>query len=212
MAKKNLSSSSLFFNILSVVFHPVFVPALVCSFLIYGSTSITSTVTPADKKTYLMVVSYVTILFPLLVIFLLKKLDFIDSIKLSTIKERIAPLIASISLYFWVYWVFHKQFNAPIYIQSFLLGVFIATSLLFMATIFYKISMHATAWGGVCMLSILLLFTQQTYGLYFLAATAFITSLVCIARIQLKEHNTFEIISGLLLGIISQLIAYFLSK
>jgi membrane-associated phospholipid phosphatase len=209
VAKKN-STSSLPFHFLSVIFHPVFVPTMLMAFMVFFCESIGASILPKDKTTYITVVAYVTILFPLLVVFLLWKLDFIDSMRMQGIKERIAPLIASISIYFWVFWVFHKQFNAPHFLQSMLLGVFTATSILFLINIFYKVSLHSAAWGGATMLGFLLLSTHQTNALYFLIAIVIITTLVCIARLQLKDHTKQEVIMGLIVGAFAQLISHFI--
>ena len=157
---------------ISILFHPVFVPALLFAVLIFLCPSIFFGI-PKDKQWMLLLtMSYTSVLFPLLTVFLLWRLQFIDSMTMPTAKERLGPLIASMMFYFWVYWLFHKQFQAPMLIQTLLLGVFITTVFSFMASIFFKVSLHASAWGGISMFTLLLVWNQTEHSFLLFSTTA----------------------------------------
>ena len=128
------------------------------------------------------------------------------------LKERYGPLIASMMFYFWTFWLFHKQFNAPLLLQSFLLGVFLGTVCLFMATIFYKISLHTGAWGAVVMFAILCAFHHLQSSLVFLILAILIAGIVGTSRSILQEHSKKQLYSGYIVGGFAQLIAYFICK
>lgn len=194
---------------ISILFHPVFIPTLVLSFLVFFIPNLFVGFEEKDIKWWILIVAYITITFPLLVVFLLWRLKFIDSIYMKGDKERYIPLIASMLFYFWTFWLFHKQFHAPNFVQSFLLGTFLTTVGVFISTLFFKISMHTAAIGSVLGFSLLLaLFPPHHFGLLFIAIIC--TILVSFSRLFLKAHHSFEVISGMVLGFIFQLISYFI--
>jgi hypothetical protein len=114
--------------------------------------------------------------------------------------------------YFWTFWTFHREFNAPLLIQTFLLGVFLTTVSLFMVTIFYKISLHTGAWGAVIMFALICSLQQVQFSILFLILSMVVAGLVGTARLFLKEHSGKEIYSAYIVGGISQLLAYLVCK
>jgi len=77
-----------------------------------------------------------------------------------------------------------------------------------MCTIFYKVSLHAVAMGGLMAFSILFSQTDPfTNGLY-IAVPVFIAGLVCSSRLIMGAHNRFEMISGFVIGFLAQAAAW----
>jgi len=88
-----------------------------------------------------------------------------------------------------------------------LLGVFIASIAALMANIYFKVSMHAIAMGGLfCFFMILSLQGVFSMGIY-LSIVVLIAGLVCTSRLLVSDHYPFEIYAGFLLGVLSQAIA-----
>jgi membrane-associated phospholipid phosphatase len=151
-----------------------------------------------------------TILYPLLVAFLLWRLGFTKDMYMRTNQERLGPLMASILFYFWNYYVFHKdQNNAPMLMKSFLLATFISVSLLFLTTIFTKMSMHVTAISGASCAMLLLAIQSPCISYLPFLISIFVLALVVWARLYLKEHTKAEVISGLIIGIVSQAFGWY---
>lgn len=198
-------------KIVSTLFHPVFVPTMVFAFLIYMSPTLFFGLSAKTISWWLVIVAYITITFPLLVVFLLWRLKFIESIHMQGERERYGPLIASMLFYFWVFWLFHKTLQAPILIQGFLLGVFLTTVGVFMATIFYKISMHAAAWGGVVSFALICTFQATQSALLFLITAVLIAGIVGTMRLYIKAHTSAQVYSGYLLGFAMQLLSFFVA-
>lgn len=206
MQEKN-SIPNLLAKALSIVLHPVFVPTLVFAFFVIASPSLFFGLTPKNVNMWLISIAYITITFPLLVVFLMWRLKFIETIHMNEPKERYGPLIASMLFYFWVFWLFHKQFDAHLLIQGFLLGVFFTTVLVFMASIFFKISMHSAAWGSVATFAIIYSFQGKEHFLPFLIASILIAGLVGSIRLFLQAHTLRQVIAGYIAGIIAQVLA-----
>ena len=149
-----------------------------------------------------------TIFFPLLTVALLKALGFLESIHMRVSKDRVIPLIATMTFYFWAQQVFHHLQDTPQIINILLLGSFWAVVLLFMASIFFKVSMHTTAAGGAIGIMAVLLFLSPFNMLSAFFATIIIGGIVGTARLILREHTSFEIWVGYLIGLLSQLAAW----
>jgi hypothetical protein len=195
-------------NILSYVFHPLFIPTYVAAFLIYIHPSCFAGTAPDEKARSLTLIAINTIMFPGITVLLLKGLKFIDSIFLRTQKDRIIPYIASGTYYFWAFWVLKNQAYPPLMI-GFMLGVFICTYAALLVNIYSKISMHAIGMGGMLGLFLIIMRSNTMLMTWPLAAALLIAGLVCTARLLVSNHRPSEIYSGLLLGIACQLIASF---
>jgi hypothetical protein len=77
-----------------------------------------------------------------------------------------------------------------------------------MDSIFFKVSMHTTAAGGAIGIMAVLLFLSPFNMLGAFFATIIIGGIVGTARLILREHTSFEIWVGYLIGLLSQLGAW----
>ncbi len=200
---------------ISYIFHPVFVPLYVIIFLVFVHPYLYAGFHPVLKKTAVMGAAFIAFtFFPIITVLLLKGLKFIDSIYLQTQRDRIIPLIACMIWYFWLWYIwknFGKTANAidmPEQAVKFALASFISTIVALMANIKLKISLHAIGMGVMLAFIALLAFSQDlNFGLYFSIAI-FLTGLVCTARFIVSNHTTAEVYLGLLGGIASMLVAW----
>jgi membrane-associated phospholipid phosphatase len=149
-----------------------------------------------------------TFLYSALVVVLLWKLDFAKNIYLRTQQERFVPLMASAIFYFWNFYVHHRNPASPKIYNEFLLSTFVLISVLFMLTIFYKISLHSTAISGALTFLIIAKFSNTCISWPILGVAIVVATLVMLARLQLKEHTKFEVISGAIVGALVQLACY----
>lgn len=194
-------------KIISTLLHPLFVPAIVLAYLVYFSPNVFFGYPTEIKQWWLITVSYITITFPLLTVILLWRLKFIDSIHMHGQKERYGPLIASMLFYFWVFWLFHKQFQAPLLIQTLLLGTFLTTVMVFMSSIFFKISMHSSAWGSVLSFATICAFQCVDNSIILLIISILLAGIVGSTRLYLNAHTPKQLWAGYIMGIIAMPIA-----
>ncbi len=191
------------FRFISYVGHPLFVPFFTFLALKYACPVLFANVPHKTLIMWQMQIGLNTILFPALVVFLLWRLGFAENMYLRTTKERYVPIIASNFFYFWSFYVLHKQVASPPLLNLFLLCVFISSSLLLVATIFAKISMHATAWSVTLAFFVIFALKSPCASWQLVFATIAIFALVSMARLQLKEHTFAEIVTALIIGVIS---------
>ena len=196
-------------NFLSFIFHPLFIPAYIAAFLLFVHPYAFSGFSPKLKMLRFISVGLLTAFFPAFVVLLLRRLGFIQSIYLKTQKERIIPYVASMFFFFWIFYVSRNLADSPPVFVILLLGVFISSIAALMSNIYFKVSMHAIAMGGmVCFFEILAIQGSFSMGIY-LSLAVLIAGLVCTSRLLVSDHHPFEVYAGFFLGVISQAIAAF---
>ncbi len=196
-------------RVISVAFHPLFIPVYVSAFLLY-KTSVFPGFSPSGKFVLLLRFIVMYTVFPLVTILLAKGLGFISSIYLKTQKDRIIPYIACGMYYFWMWYVLRNQDEFPRALVMFSLAVFIASSAGLLLNSYLKISMHALSVGVASTFIYLLGFLFELNIGIFISLAIFITGLVCTARLMNRDHYPSEIYTGLFVGILSQIIAYWI--
>ncbi len=195
-------------QILSYVFHPLFIPTIGAWYLIFVQPGYFTGLAPHDKNFTLLRVAINTILFPGATVLLLKALGFSKSIFLKTQRERIGPYVASNIFYFWIYLVLRSQHQIPLVLTGFIFGIFLASSIGLIVNSFFKISMHGLGMGTLSGLMLWIIFTGPAYSIFPAAMAVFVLSgLVSTSRLIVGDHEPFDIYYGLFFGIICQFIA-----
>ena len=195
-------------NILSYVFHPVFVPVYVIAFLLYVSPFLFVGASPAEKGLTLGRAFINYTFFPLVSVALLKGLNLISSIKLRDRKDRIIPFIICNIWYFWIWYVWRGLDGVPHFLVVFALSVFLASSIGLLANIYLKISMHGIALGTASAFLYLLTVDPSSDNItVYLALAILITGLVGSCRLVLSEHSPREYYFGVGVGVLAVLIA-----
>ncbi len=193
--------------ILSWIFHPIFIPVYVITFMVYLHPTYFAGFSQQAKQQTLLVVLLNMVFFPLLSIVLLKALGFIESIYLHTQRDRIIPYIACSIFYFWAYLVFKKQGIYPNVLPSFIFGVFLSCNAALMANIYQKISIHAMGVGGWLGFFLVVAFSQTMLMTWPVSMVILIAGLVCTSRLLISDHTNKELYTGFFLGVICQFIA-----
>lgn len=207
----------------SYLFHPLFIVAMMFGLLIIINPYL---FVVSDPKAHgLIAISVITmsIMFPLLSIFLMKMLGLISSLEMKKDKERVGPLIATGIFYLWLYINIKSNNLVPQAFSFFVLGSTIALFMAFFISNFSRISLHAIGVGGLLMglLFIRYNFSYETFfvnlgliGKYqihvdlLIILVILIAGLVGTSRLYLKAHTKDEIYMGYLVGCFSQIIAY----
>ncbi len=198
-------------NIISYLFHPVFVPVYVMLFLLYEHPYIFAGVSARDKILTLLQSVLMYTFFPLVTVLLLKGLGFIPSILLRTQRERIIPLLATMTWSFWIWNVWRNLPGSPREIVLFSMAAFLASIVAWLMNIYVKVSLHAIAMGVAASFFLTLAFSSSlSFGIYISIVLA-LTGLVCTARLLVSDHRPAEVYSGLLGGVVATLVAGFFS-
>lgn len=194
-----------FAHLISVLFHPLFVPFYVVAFLVYYHPSYFSGFSMYVKQKLLLTTALNTIFFPAFAILVMKGLGFVKSVFLHSREDRIGPYLSSMIFYFWAARVFFKfQPELTPVLAAFMTGVFLTTAIALIANNFYKISMHAIGCGGMVGIFIIIMNSNSMLMTWPLSIAFLITGLVCTSRLIVSDHTQKEIYMGLLVGLICQ--------
>lgn len=198
--------------LLSVIFHPIFIPVMAVAYLAFLHQGYFIGIPQKEKVMILVRVAVNTIFFPMITVLLLKGLGFIKSIFLKDKRDRIIPYVASNIFYFWMFLVFVNQPEVPKIVTSFILGIFIASSLALILNSFFKISMHAIGMGALTGLLVMIVYSGFLSGTFLpLMVALFLSGVVCSSRLVLSDHTLFDINVGFVIGVLCQVIAgYFI--
>jgi hypothetical protein len=193
----------------SYLFHPLFIASYVIYFLLFIHPLAFAGFDHRIKIFRFITVSVFTAFFPFFSVFLVWRLKLgVQSIRLHTQKERIIPYAISMIFYWWVWNVFRNLPDSPIVSVHFLLGSFLAVCSAWFCNIYFKISMHAIAMGGLAMFFFLFSMSDGfTSGIY-LSIAILIAGIVCTSRLMLSAHTYFEIYFGFFIGMLTQFIAW----
>lgn len=198
--------------IFSYLLHPVFIPLYVIWFLVYVHPFLFTGFTDM-QKTKTMIMAFVSFtFFPLVTVFLLKALKFIESIHLRTQKDRVIPFIACMIWYFWIAYVWFNfgktrdVVDMPVEAVQFAFAAFFSTILGLMVNIKMKVSLHAISAGLVLTFFIMMAIAQPLHFGSWLTVVFILTGLTCTSRFLVSDHTPVEVYGGLVTGALSMLI------
>ena len=198
-----------FAHFFSVLFHPLFITSYSIAFLIFVHPFAFAGLDPSLKLFRFLTVFLSTTFLPVLAVFLVWRLGlFVRSFRLRTARERMVPYLIAMILYWWPWNVYRNLSDIPPAAVKLLLGSFLSVCGGWMCNIFYKISIHAIAMGGLFLFFLLFSLSDPYASGLYLSVALLLTGIVCTARFIVSDHSSFEIYSGLALGMIMQWIAW----
>lgn len=148
-----------------------------------------------------------TLVFPLITVVIMSRLGFISSLEMKDRQERIIPYIGMSLFYFWTYLVV-KQLGVGTYFTHVMLGISLSVFAAFFFNLFYKVSIHAIAMGGFVGIALSLTIISSYNLLTPLLLVIVCAGAVGSARMYLGSHNSAQVYSGYLLGLLAQLISF----
>jgi hypothetical protein len=196
-------------KIISYVFHPLFIP-LYISYLILEIRSYEfGDIDDWGKLRRLLQVFVNCTFLPIVVVLLLRALNFIDSVFLKTQKDRIIPYVICMIFYFWNWYVFKNNYRDEKELISFSMAIFNASVFGFLANISMKVSMHAISVGVMTTFVALLAINDSVNLSLYLCVAVLISGAVCTSRLIVSDHTQKEIYYGFFIGIFCQLAAHY---
>ncbi|WP_339894563.1 hypothetical protein [uncultured Algibacter sp.] len=188
---------------ISYIFHPLIMPLLGVIFYFSKSPRFIPIEIIQAKLVSLFIL---TVILPILLYLLLKTVGIVHTINLETTKERIYPLILNGI----VILIVLQRILTPtqaIELYFFFVGILISNmTCLLLAIMKFKASIHMIAISGVFMFFVALSihFSININGT--LALTAIIVGAIATSRLHLKAHTYIELIIGVFIGFMPQLI------
>ncbi|MDH7913376.1 hypothetical protein [Winogradskyella sp. SYSU M77433] len=188
---------------ISFVFHPLIMPLL--GVIFYFSKTPRFIPEPVMKAKIFSIV-ILTIILPILLFFLLKTINKVDSIYLKTTKERLIPLLIN-SIIIALILIRVLQPDEIIELYYFFLGILCSNiACLILAFLKIKASIHMIAASGFSMFAMALGIHYQININGTIALIMIVLGAIATSRLHLKAHSNNELIVGLLVGFFPQLL------
>lgn len=196
-------------KIISYIFHPVFMP-IYGLLLLYNMKSYFSFELILKARLLLLAFVFVTtILFPLLIVALMKKQGFIESYQMKSREERRFPYLITAIFYFVTYQML-RQMQFPEVYSFYFMGATFLLAMVVIINIWWKISIHMVGLGGVCGMVCGLAVTLSANMIFLISGIILAGGIVGYARLKLETHKPSEVYSGYLAGFGIMLCLYLL--
>lgn len=184
---------------ISYLFHPLWMPLYVM--LIFWNINTKAMFISNDVVWHyiLLVVFINTLLIPVLLFWMMKRLKIIESLHLDSQKDRFYPFAISGIFYLTTWYVF-----SSLEIFTYLSLVFVlAAVLVFLALIinfFWKISIHSMSMGAMSAAILYFAAVHFINSVWPVYLVFILSGLVGFARLKLKAHSSAQVYVGFLLG------------
>lgn len=185
-------------KIISIVFHPILLPlyGVFCFFFCSPFALLPASI--FYKWGVVLLTLSNTILIPLLAWLYLRYKNKITDYFLVARSERFPLYFASLIAYLIWFIALIKLYLFPIIAAA--LAAIVINILVMLVNMWWKISAHAAAWGGlfgvVCGIS----YAYSIFSLPLLCVLLLISLVVMIARLVLNAHTPWQLVAGFYLG------------
>lgn len=195
-------------QVISVLFHPILIPlyGMICFF--FYSPFAWVPVPLAYKWMVIIFTAVYTIVFPVLILWWMKKNNMVSDIRVCNRTERTKPYIATFILYlvwFWFLWRLAKISHVAV---AAMLGVALINLLVLLINLRWKVSAHAAACGGVVGVLIAVSYLLYLNPLWVIFGALGYSLMVMVARLILHEHTSMQVVIGFFVGVFGSLLAY----
>lgn len=209
----------------SIVFHPLFIVTYMSLILLWTNPFAFGWRHVAEAGTLMIIIIMTTVTLPAIAVLMMKMLGWVSSFSLEDQHERIGPYIVGGIMYLSLYLHLTRAESFPVSLRIAVLGTLIGLWTCFFINNFTKISVHAAGMGGlVAMVALTKLtfgYDQAQIGLFgganlvvpvdvLLYGSIFMAGVVSTSRLILKAHILREVYSGLVVGLVSITVAYFI--
>jgi membrane-associated HD superfamily phosphohydrolase len=186
----------------SVIFHPLIMPLLGVLFYFHKTPRF---IPEPLQNAKIFSIVILTIILPILLFFLLKTVNRVDSIYLKSTKERLIPLFINCIIIALILMRVLTS-NEIIELYYFFLGILCSTLACFILAIFkVKASIHMIAASGFFMFAVAIGIHYQININGTIASMMVILGAIATSRLHLKAHTNQELIVGLFTGLFPQL-------
>jgi hypothetical protein len=198
--KKNAGPPDILAKVISVIFHPLFMP-LYGMIIIFTAPTLFWYIPFKVKKILLFVVATNNVLIPVSLMPFFRYRNIISSWAIETRKERRIPLLA-VSFFYSITSFILFRLQIPLFIKSFIFATAVLAITVSVVNFWWKISLHSVGAGALAGLVIVLSLNMMVPLTWFLIPVLLISGLILSSRLRLNTHNPPEVYLGFITGII----------
>ena len=195
-------------EVLSVIFHPLFMP-LYGLLIIYSSPTLLSFIPAELKRLIFLLVLADNVLLPLAVASILWVRGAITTFNARDRNERVLLLTFALLMYSITAYLLLRM-HVPNLIKAYFISLAVVTLITLLITTFYKLSLHAAGIGGLLVLIIFMVVYYDISTVWQLTTVVIVGGAVMSSRIWLGDHSPSEVWSGLFAGAAVMALSLFL--
>lgn len=195
MKEKNIILTA---RVLSMVFTPFYLPLVgLMALFVFSYMNLL----PWKYKLMVLGLVYIfTILLPSILIRLYRHYQGWNLIELGTRERRMIPYVISILCYFGCYYLM-AIFHIPSFMARILLAALLIQIVCAVINVWWKISTHSAAIGGVTGAIVAFSFLFSFNPNWWLCVVLIIAGMVGSSRIILRQHSLAQVLTGFLVGL-----------
>ncbi len=188
-------------QIVSIVFHPVFMP-LYGLLIIFSAPTLLSFVPLKIKRLTLLVVIANNILLPLSLTLILYSRGVIKTIFARERTERSLLLIITFLLYL-ITTVLMLKMPVPNLVKAYFVSTTFVTFITILINFVWRLSLHSVAVGGLLTLVCFMAYLFEVPVTEYLAGMVLLSGLVMFSRLYNEDHEPVEVWTGFFTGAVS---------
>jgi ABC-type multidrug transport system fused ATPase/permease subunit len=194
------------FKIISLVFHPLFMPVYLLLVLFQFPLLLIQSLNPAMRTLIIGLILANNVLVPVVAFKLMKGQGNIQSMQMHTAKERRIPYLLMFVMYAVTVWMFSRTSFVPRIIVLLPLSAAMGSLALYLFNLRFKVSAHTAAFGSAFAYLLLCNFYFAYSVLFWLGLVLLAGGFTATARLYLNAHNEKEIYTGFGIGLFSTLL------
>lgn len=206
--KKGRALPGFLAQLLSVLFHPVFMPVYGLLLIFNAPTFMVHLPYNIKRVIFLLATVNMTVV-PLAMMPLLRYRNLITSYNMENARERVIPMTLGVMMYTVTTIIFYS-YQIPLLIKSFMLAASVTSFILLVITFRWKISIHSAGMGGL-LATVMALSLRMGAGLTEIwLVLVFLSGLVMMSRLYLRGHNPMQVYTGFATGFITFIVIMWL--
>ena len=198
MTEERKKASEVAAKVLSVLFHPIFIP-LYGLMVLYSFPTLLSYMPTNIKRMIMIMVVSNNIVLPLAIATLLYTRGTLKSVYVRERGERNILLTFCFVMYALTAFLLLKLPVASLF-RAYFLSIAAVTLAALIINTFYRISLHATGIGGLLAISVCMILVFHVVSVPFIVLLVLLSGAVLSARLYLEEHEPAEVWLGMLTG------------
>lgn len=185
-------------EVLSVIFHPLFIP-LYGLLIIYSSPTLLSFIPSQLKRLIFILVLTNNVILPLALAAILYARGAITTFNARDRNERVILLSFALMMYTLTAYLLLRM-EVPNLFRAYFISIAVVTLITLLITTLYRISLHAAGIGGLLVLIVTMILLYDITTVWQLVAVSITGGAVMSSRIYLDDHTPAEVWTGLAAG------------
>lgn len=192
----------------SIIFQPL-LSGLYCYLLLLTTTDYLQTYTQVGRLLFVGMVVLFTIIIPVAIIFLARKMGSISNLEITERKERTPIYLATITSSLVGNYLIFTILNEYIF-SYFMIFAILSIAFITLVNLFWKISSHACGMGIICSFTLYLSLLFSYDYIYIFCLAVILSGCVIASRLLLEKHTQMQVLAGFVVGILPILYIMFI--